>query len=142
MTNAEIKKAFEQFKKEIKKEKGIAYGFTMNKKQIENRTATKFACYAASYDEVIEYYEHQIDKIKAYETFDDRDARIVEDYKTEIEGLRELKNRYGTRANQALALKKTIEETNAFKKFEETVGKTTLTTEIDSENCYKIRFRY
>ena len=143
MTNNDIKKAFEQMKKELKKETGICNGFVMNRKQIENRTATKTVTYAGEYDEVIEFYEKQIERVKGYETWTDEEkGRAIERDLESINALKELKKEFGTKSNQVRITKERIENSNAFKKFEDTIGKTSLTIEIDADNCYKIRFNY
>ena len=139
----EIKKAFEQFKKELKKETGIEYGFTMNKRQIENRTATKTVCYSKSYDYMITFFEKQIEKVQAYTSWTDEEkanskARDLE----RIAELKELKRKYGTRKNEAIAQLKAIETSKSFEHFKSKVGDTKINLEIDSEGFYKIRFNY
>ena len=65
MTNEQIKKAFEIFKKEIKKEAGLAYGFTMNRKQIEKRTATYLVCNTIDIDREIADTEKSLETARS-----------------------------------------------------------------------------
>lgn len=144
MTSAEIKKAFEQFKKEIKKEAGLEYGFTMNKKQIEKRTATyTVESSRTTYDENIAVAKMWDERVQSYDSWTDEEkARSHADAMERIEHIKARKEKYGTKANEVKTKAEIIKNSKAFKKFEDTVNKTTLTIEIDSEGFYKIRFNY
>ena len=131
MTNAEIKKAFETFKKEIKKEAGLAYGFTMNRKQIEKRTATYLVCNTIDIDWEIANTEKSMEKAGSAKDWYEKRLAVV---KAE-------KERFGTKENELKETVKIIENSKAFSKFTETIGKTELTTE-ENDNCYYIRFNY
>lgn len=144
LTSKEIKKAWETMKKNLKKELKDGQfheGFVMNATQIANRTATKTVCKACSYDEEIEYIKNYI--IKSVDWYDqetyERVKKSREEYMIYLEGC---KQKYNTRREMVEATKKTLEESQSFKQFEKTVGKTEITIEIDSEKFYKFRFTY
>ena len=139
----EIKKAFEVFKKELAKETGIAGGFVMNRKQIANRTATYTVANTMTFESLIEMYKSSDAKVQAYTTWTaDEKARAHESYMHSIETTTAKLEKYGTKENMARTERDTIANSKAFAKFESEVGKTTLTIEINSDQCFIIRFNY
>lgn len=145
MTNTEIKKAFEQMKKDIAKESGIKYGFTMNKKQIEKRTATYCVCYGGStYDEDIDYEIKSDMKVQTWDTWTDEEKhdhhlRMLE----RVKYFSVLESKYGTKQNQAKMTAQAIRNTQAFARFEEAIGNTVATMiEQDNEGFWRVRFFY
>lgn len=112
-SSKDVKKAWEQMKKELKKEfpneDGLHYNFTMNKKQIENRTATFLAsvnhCYEGEY----------------------ADADLIA--------------RFGTAMNEARTYLEMIQNSKSFAKFSSTVGNVRMTIE-SGKTCNNIRFNY
>ena len=139
----DIKKAWEQMKKDLKKETGISGGFTMNARQIKNRTATYSVCNIKTYDEDIAYYEANNAKVQGYTTWTDEEkagcaARTAETVKE----IQERKNQYGTKENEARYYEELIVSSKAFKKFEETVGEVKTNIELLDNFVYTIRFFY
>lgn len=143
----EIKKAFEVFKKEIAKELNFndwqKSGFTMSKRQIELRTATYMVNTVPSFEHEIEEIEKRDAKVQGYDTWtDEQKARSHADSIHAIGQYQNLKERYGTKANQLAQTKAEIENSKAFAKLMETLGEITLTT-YQTENYYNyIRFNY
>lgn len=144
LTPKEIKKAWETMKKNLKKEFAdglFDYGFVMNKTQIANRTATKTVCNTGTIDEEIESQKAFIEN--AVKWYKPEDYEIVKKNHTEyIEYLEACKQEYGTQRNRAEAEKKTLEESQAFAQFKNTVGDVKVSIEIDSDNFYRLRFNY
>ena len=137
MTSTEIKKAFEQFKKELKKETGICGGFVMNAKQIENRTATKLVCNMNSYEREIANYESWIN-----DTVSESNKAYYEKY---IAFNREQLAIYGTKMNYIKEEVERITNSKAFEKFSATIGGVKVNTEIKQEygiEYMHIRFNY
>ena len=143
LTNEEIKKAWETMKKEIKKELGTTYGFTMNKKQIENRTATACICNNISYEREIAHAYNSIERIQAYDTWTEQEkADNKERNEQLIARYNEKLAQFGTKENEAITSLNQIENTKAYKKFVATMGgDVTMTIELKND-CYYIRFNY
>ena len=139
----DIKKAWEQMKKDLKKETGISGGFTMNARQIKNRTATYSVCNNKTYDEEIAYFEKQCAKVQTYTSWTDEEkagcaARTAET----VKAIQERKNKYGTKENEARYYEELIVNSKAFKKFEEAVGEVKTNIETIENFVYTIRFFY
>lgn len=133
----EIKKAFEQFKKELKKETGIAGGFTMNAKQIENRTATYCVGRTESYEATIKEFSDWKNRTN--------DACIIKECERRIAYFTEKRNQYGTRENENRTMIEQVINSKAYKKFCETVGAVKFNKEVrttDGVDFLYIRFHY
>lgn len=134
----EIKKAFEQFKKELNKETGIKGGFTMNCRQIENRTATYAVCPTQGLDETISYFEKWI--------VENPETAKYAGCESRVEYFKALKAEYGTRENYAKATVEKITGSKAFGKFSDIVGGVKWHIEISKDYCgndwYYVRFNY
>ena len=138
MTNQEIKKAFERFKKELNKETGIKGGFTMNCKQIENRTATYAVCPAIDFDS----------KIADAEAWAAKASR--EDHKKicleTAEYFKALKAQYGTWEARAEEIIGKVTGSKAFETFSAAIGGVKWNTELGKDYCGQrwlyIRFNY
>lgn len=139
----DIKKAFEQMKKDLFKETGIKGGFVMNKKQIENRTATYLLTnHFWPYEEDIRRTKESDARVQAYTTWTDEEkARSHERALRQIEAYERLIRDYGTKENLARVLMDKVVKSKAFAKFQEAVGKTTYRIE-DKDDCYYLRFNY
>lgn len=139
----DIKKAFEQMKKDLFKETGIKGGFVMNKKQIENRTATYLLTnHFWSYEEDIRRERESDAKVQKYNSWTDEEkANSHERSLKRIEAYEDLIRRYGTKENCARVLSDKVVNSKAFSKFQETVGKTKCFIE-DMNDCYYLRFIY
>lgn len=135
-TEMEIKKAFDTFKKELTKETGIKGGFTMNSRQIENRTATWMISRAESYEASIAEFETWA---KSSDKFiSEEGSRRVAYFKAERE-------QYGTKENYVATMIDRMTGSNAFKKFCETVGNVKFHKEIseyDGVMFVYLRFTY
>lgn len=136
MTAQEIKKAFDTFKKELNKETGIKGGFTMNCRQIENRTATWLISRAESYEASIAEFEAWAKKSDKFISAEG--ARRVEYFKAERE-------QYGTKENYIATMIDRMTGSKAFKKFCETVGNVKFHKEVseyDGVMFVYLRFNY
>ena len=142
MTAQEIKKAWEQMKKEIKKETGIYGGFTMNQKQIKNRTATYCICNVIPYEEEIAQCKSTDEKVQGYDTWTETEkANSHEHAMNTIKRYQEKLAKYGTKENEAEMVTKEIINSKAFQKFQKAVGVTDWNIE-QMDICYYIRFNY
>lgn len=138
----EIKKAYNQFKKEIEKECGIKYGFTMTVKQIANRTATYCSSTIVEFDNLIDQDIKTANKIMTYNTWTEEEKiNRYNEIMDEVKHLNELKVKYGTQYNRAVDTMNKIKNSKAFAKFQTEVGKTELSIET-ANDCWHIRFNY
>lgn len=140
MESKEIKKAFEQMKKDLKKECGISGGFTMNAKQIVNRTATYCVRSSRPYETLIASAKRDIADAQNMADHDwvaDFTKRSYE----KIHKWEMLMSEYGTPFHQTKAEMNRIARSAAFKKFQDAVGETRMTIE-EKDNAYYIRFTY
>lgn len=144
MTNENIKKAFNQMKKELEKETGIKGGFVMNKRQIEKRTATYTVCYNQPYDETIDRIIRDDVKVQSYDTWTPEEKANA--HKRAMEAIKyvtEREEKFGTIENEVEQTHLTIYNSKAFANFERAIGNAIcITKEIDNDNCYKLRFYY
>ena len=140
----EIKKAWNNMKKDIEKELGIKGGFVMNKKQIEKRTATYTVCNTIPYDEEIDRYIRDDVKVQSYNSWTAEEKARHHNQTIEcVNWLVKDEEKYGTKENKAKTEQKQIMNSKAFKKFEEAVGNAVCTIiEVDNDGCYKLRFYY
>ena len=144
----EIKKAWEQMKRDIKKElgkeyHGFNYGFTMNARQIENRTATFTICNTRTYEKCIAYEQECIEMVRSGNYGDKRRAEIIKYHEDNIKFYEGLRERFGNRENEVAWATKAFENSKAFEKFQNTVGKTTWELETkDNGFVYGMRFHY
>lgn len=138
----EIKKAFNQFKKELAKECGIEGGFTMSARQIESRTATYCVSTIVEFDDLIEQNTKTANTIMGYSNWsaESRKARY-DDCMESVKRISALKEKYGTQRNRTIAMMNQIKNSKAFEKFQTEVGKTMLSVESTKEAWY-IRFNY
>ena len=142
MEMTEIKKAFEQMKKDAKKELGISYGFTMSAKQIKNRTATLSVCNDIPYEDEIRRAEADDRRVQSYDTWTAEEkanchARTI----ANVEAIKTKLAKYGTKQKEAEAVERQITNSKAFKRFREAVGDC-VTTIDHMDICYYIRFHY
>lgn len=149
MNATEIKNAWNTFKKEIKKE--VSFDMTgdcyMNKKQIENGTATIALCNDIEYDREIAHHMDSIAQVNAYTSWTAEEKKNNENHNMEmIRKYESLKATYGTRSNEAATKFAEITGTKAFKKLAETIGITHTEKELvkkwEGLNIYQIRIHY
>ena len=121
---ADLKKAFELMKKELKKETGISGGFTMSAKQIENRTATYLVCNLIPYEKEIARIKASCERVRGYNTWTDAEKeRFCNDYEQNwIPYFEKQIEDYGTKENYANVIAERIVNSKAFSKFSETIG--------------------
>ena len=142
MTNTEIKKAWETMKKELKKESGITYGFSMTAKQLNNRTATYCVCNDSPYEEEIKREQKSMERIQSYDSWTAEEkanscARSEENiayYRAQLEA-------YGTKENKVIIELEQLLASKAFKKFASNFEQVITDTE-HTNGCYYIRFTY
>lgn len=143
MTGTEIKKAWEVMKKEIKKELGIEGGFTMNVKQINNRTATYLVCTNRSYEDEIAYREREIARVMAFTSWTDEEkAKSKAETEQVIAKYAERLAKYGTKENELRVTRDEIVNSKAFKKFASNFESVTTEFEEKENFYYYIRFNY
>lgn len=149
MTNTEIKAAWNIFKKEAKKE--ITFNMTgdcyMNKKQIENGTATITLCNDVEYDADIANYKKTIELVNAYDSWTDDEKKRSEEHNLDmIRRVEYGKNLYGTKASEAKAKYTEIVNSRSFKKLVETIGVRDVEMELVSKwagmSLYQVRIHY
>ena len=149
MTNTEIKNAWNLFKKEAKKE--ISFDMTgdcyMNKKQIENGTATISLCNDIEYDTDIAHYRATIDRVNAYDSWTADEKKRSEEHNLDmIRRVEYWKNLYGAKVEEAKAKYNEITGSQSFKKLIETIGVHAVEMELVSKwaglNVYQVRIHY
>lgn len=139
MTNAEIKKAWNTFKRQAKKEcpELCDYTFVMNAKQIVQRTAT--ICLGISDDND---FSDERDRFESY-LHDKQDFEYVIKCIDKID--KDIK-KYGTRENMARQILLNIANSKAFSNFNDSLGgKASVALEINRigySNYYYARFSY
>lgn len=140
----DIKKAFNQFKKDIKKEgldlTGDCY---MTAKQIQNRTATILICNNIPYEEEIRRSAQQGRYVMDYDSWtDDQKVRSAKSAFDSV--LRSTQNlmKYGTKDNEFEQTEQFILNSTAFKKFVEAVGSEVYTTREDKDIGMYLRILY
>lgn len=149
MNANKIKNAWNTFKKEIAKEidldlTGCCY---MNKKQIENGTATITIGLDWSYDSEIAY---ELREIKRFETWDgdnkERAERYIKERKERIAVLEAKKATHGTRETETISKVEQITNSAAFKKLAAAIAIQDTRLErgkySSSINTYQIRIIY
>lgn len=132
-----IKKAFEQMKKDLKKERGISGGFYMNNAQIANRTATWRIINTASYESEIDLYTSEI-KWYAERGWDKSEEGARELLARAQKGLKT----YGNKITEARALADEVINSEAVRKFGETVGREIVTRIEEQGGWYYLRIYY
>lgn len=144
MTAEEIKKAWNTFKRELKKElpEAETVGFYMNVKQIKNNTATMCLCGTISYEEQIAMAEASIKKVSAYETWTPEEkARNREYQEARIESYKAELEKYGTKQNECNVVGRQIINSRAFQKFANNFP--SISTQYEEANgCYYLRVNY
>ena len=119
----EIKKAFEQFKKELFKETGIKGGFTMSARQIENRTATYCICNLIPYEKEIAYHQNACERVRSYDSWTDAEKdRWCAGAEKTIAYYKDQLAKYGTKENYAAVMFETITKSKAYRNLCETFG--------------------
>ena len=149
MNANEIKKAWNTFKKEAKKElsfstNGCCY---MNAKQIANGTATIFLCCDIEYDKEIAYHRASIAKVNGYDTWTDEEKKRSEEHNLEMIAYYErLKATYGDRPTEAEKKAGEIFFSAAFRKLADAIGikdtELELVKKWEGLNQYQIRIHY
>lgn len=149
MTANEIKTAWNTFKKEIAKELDLDLTgcYYMNKKQIENGTATITLMLDWSYDREISYYLRNIENYSSWDGENkERGERYAREYREKIAEVEAKKAAYSTRENEAKYVAEQITSSDAFKKLAAAIG--IQRTHIDmgkyssSINTYQVRIHY
>lgn len=149
MTHTEIKNAWNLFKKEIAKE--IDFDLTgccyMNKKQLENGTATITLMLDWSYDDEIAYCLREIDHFLSWgEEEKERAERYIKEKRERIADLEAKKAAYGTRENEIRKRYEQITNSAAFKKLAKTIGIFDTALEpsrySSTRNLYQLRISY
>lgn len=143
MTNSEIKKAWETFKKEIKKELHLDYlGFYMSSRQINNRTATIRICNHIAFETEIKRDQDSIEKVMGYDTWTEEEKmRTKAYYESTISEKKALMARFGTKENMLKMISNEIINSKAFQKFSEKF--TSISTCFDEMDiCYYLRINY
>ena len=146
MNANDIKKAWNTFKRELKKEldfdlTGCCY---MNAKQIKKRTATISLCNCFDYDWEIEYSRKSIERVNSYDTWTAEEKKRHEQYELDMIAYYEAnREKYGKKSNEAKAKTEAITRTQAFKKLSECIGVCGVCLELDeSEAIYRLRINY
>ena len=143
MTNSEIKKAWETFKKEVKKELHLdCLGFSMTSRQINNRTATICICNKFSFESEIERDMESITRVMGYTSWTPEEKkRSVTSTENDIEMRKAELARFGTKENEYAVISKEIIDSKAFQKFSEKF--TSISTCFDEMDiCYYLRINY
>lgn len=147
MTNEEIKKAWNTFKRKVAKETelGGVPSYYMNIKQMANRTAT-MGIYHYDLEDWSYYINREnkdLAKIMTYDTWTDEEKARSKKYRDErVACWTELTEKYGTQKNYADAIVKAVLESKAFKEFCDKVGDVTYTFETDRYNTLFVRLHY
>ena len=115
----DIKKAFNNFKKNIVKEgldlNGRCY---MTAKQIANRTATILICTDQAYEKEIERERKSTTQVMAYDSWTDEEkARSKASYDEKIAMYESEMKKFGTKENEFKVTMEQIESSNAFRTF-------------------------
>ena len=149
MNENEIKKAWNTFKKEIAKEididlTGCCY---MNKKQLENGTATITLCIDWSYEDEIAYYLREIDRFSSWDGENkERAERFIREKREAIANIETKKANHGTRENEVRGEFEQITSSSAFKKLAAAIAIQSvdlgLSRYSSSSNIYQIRISY
>lgn len=149
MNAAEIKKAWNAFKKEVAKEVSFSVSGScyMNKKQIENRTATILICNDIEYDDEIKYYRASIERVNGYDSWTDEEKKRNEESQlAEISKNEALKAAYGNKACEAREKAAEIQNSKAYGKLVEAIGISHFEVELvkkwEGLSCYQIRVYY
>ena len=144
MTTTEIKAAWNTFKKEISKQTsfnmtGCCY---MTAKQIANGTATICLCIDIEYDVKIAMLRASIEQVNGYDTWTTEKKKNSEARNLEkLAHYENLKNTYGTRANEAKTKAAEITTSAAFQKLAQTIGIKSTDWELTKDQ-YQIRVHY
>lgn len=149
MNANEIKNAWNRFKKELAKEvdfdlTGCCY---MNKKQLENGTATIALCNDIDYDYEIARERRDIDRVNSYNSWTAEKKQNHERRSLEtISGYEARKSSYGTKENEARVKFEQITKTKAYKALVETIGVSLAEIELvkkwEGLSVYQIRIIY
>ena len=150
MAANEIKKAWNTFKKEIAKEvtfinlTGACY---MNRKQLENGTATISLACNIPYDTEIARCYASIERVNGYTTWTDAEKKNNEEYYNR--GIKAFENRkatYGTPANEAKTEYNAIIGSKAFQKLAAAIGINHTELELVSKgrglDVFQVRIHY
>lgn len=143
MTNSEIKKAWETFKKEIKKELHLdRLGYSMTSKQINNRTATICICNHIAFETEIKRDQDSLEKVMGYDSWTEEEKmRAKAYYESTISEKKALMARFGTKENMLRMISEEIINSNAFKKFSESF--ISISANFDEMDiCYYLRINY
>ena len=149
MTNTEIKAAWNIFKKEAKKE--ITFDMTgdcyMNKKQIENGTATITLCNDIEYDADIANYKETIDRVNSYDSWTDDEKKRSEEHNLDmIRRVEYRKNLYGSKIKEAEDKYSEIINSQSFKNLVKAIGVNAVEMELVSKwagmSVYQVRIHY
>ena len=121
---ADIKKAWNQFKKDIKKEgidlTGSCY---MTAKQMANRTATILICDNIPYAEEIKYTTAAIQKVCGFDTWTaEEKVRSIKHHTEQIAKYTESLIKYGTKENEHKHTVESILRSKAWNAFTTAVG--------------------
>lgn len=144
MTHEEIKKAWNLFKKEIAKEidvdlTGCCY---MNKKQIENGTATITIGNDLEFDWLIQHDRESIAKVNSYDSWTTEEKQRHEQRTlTYIADYEARKAKHGTKANEINYNAEQVLNSTAFKKLAETISIEDTGIEL-VKGVYQIRIYY
>lgn len=149
MNANEIKNAWNTFKKEIAKEidldlTGCCY---MNKKQIENGTATISLCIDWSYEDEIARHLREIERFSSWDGENkERGERYISEHRERIADVEARKATHGTRENEVKAWFEQITNSVAFKKLATTISIQSTDLELGksygSSALYQIRIHY
>lgn len=140
----DIKKAFNQFKKDIKKEgldlTGSCY---MTAKQIQNRTATILICNNIPYEKEIRDTTLRMQKVLGYDTWTDEEkVRNAKSSTASILKYTQDLMKYGTKDNEFKQTRQFILNSTAWKKFVEAVGSEVQTIREDKDIGMYLRILY
>ena len=141
----DIKKAWNNFKKDIKKEgldlNGLCY---MTAKQIANRTATVLLCNAIPYEEQIEHVIKEMEKVQSYDSWTaEEKARDKKRSEETIAAYEAEMKKFGTKENKAKVTSEQIVSSKAFKTFCENAEiEDTVSTNIEMQTQYGINLYY
>lgn len=139
---ADIKKVWNQFKKDIKKEgldlTGACY---MTARQLANRTATICICNNRPYEKEIEYTAEQMQKMLGYDTWTaEEKVRSAKSSTDSIAHYTKKLMQYGTKENEYKQTVSFILNSKAWQTFTAAIG-TQVTTEYEEKDNFLMYLR-
>lgn len=139
---ADIKKAWEAMKKELKKELGLTGGtFRMSTTQMEKRTASYLVTDIVSYEKSIKLVTSNIEAWQNSNWRTEVKEKSIKELREALLRYEEKVKKYGTKNQEIMELLNKVRNSKAFAKFQETAGPTSCYIEKNGFYYY-IVFRY